>query len=809
MSDAGGENKEPTMEEILASIRRIIDEDDESHPESSSSPNIELSEKGHQDPKAQSRSRKTRARTDKAFAILQNSPPLLKNDDPWGEGAQDAIGLDRQAAALAQMAVSCEMTPPLAVGVFGAWGSGKSFLMRLIHERVGSLSSSDDVRFHKRVVQIRFNAWHYVDTDLWASLAGQVFEQLEAFASSSESGNQTAKSVFGRLTTARELTVTALRDLALRRRAALSAQEAFQKAEERLEKVRSEFTKSVAGRVKAGARATLFGLQLWWSRDVVPRAAVQAIFGRPYAELVADWSSAREASVEIRREISVWDGTVKQIGNPLTLLLLTISLIGPAMIFAVASKIAFLRLLLANLEPTASIIVTFAVVSAGVFVRASRRVVIAREAIVEGVKKYRDSLEGALEEGTLASKEELARSQAEFVAAKSEVAQARNALESAIEAQADAARAYSGDTPAGRLRALLKDRAGSQSVYRSRQGLIGAIRRDFNDLAALMNPTADHAETTALRNAEETYRVQVQSLKDEFGICISDEELEAAKELAESPSAPIFTRIVLYIDDLDRCPAERVVEVLQAVHLLLAYSLFVVFVAVDIRWLSGSLQNIYPQLSSAESQDDAVALDYLEKIFQFPIWTPVFSREAAERLIAHQLDIGRSGAPGGQYMQRAEGNGGHAIGERRGELLSQASLTSFEAEWLRRVAPIAASSPRRLIRLVNTYRIARSSLEPAAARDLLEGGYRPFALLLALAAGFPSAFSKFAASLRDVRAQENLTPSWMAIADNDQLGPEKVAYALQLMRDEQMQPQYIARYLSLASRFSFAAAPPP
>ena len=46
-------------------------------------------------------------------------------------------------------------------------------------------------------------------------------------------------------------------------------------------------------------------------------------------------------------------------------------------------------------------------------------------------------------------------------------------------------------------------------------------------------------------------------------------------------------RIVLYIDDLDRCPPERVVEVLQAVHLLLAFELFVVVVAVDAR--AGSL----------------------------------------------------------------------------------------------------------------------------------------------------------------------------------------------------------------------------
>jgi hypothetical protein len=53
---------------------------------------------------------------------------------------------------------------------------------------------------------------------------------------------------------------------------------------------------------------------------------------------------------------------------------------------------------------------------------------------------------------------------------------------------------------------------------------------------------------------------------------------------------PRIDRIVLYIDDLDRCPEDKVVAVLQAVHLLLAMPLFVVVVGVDSRWLLHSLR---------------------------------------------------------------------------------------------------------------------------------------------------------------------------------------------------------------------------
>src|SRR5262245_63527213 len=88
--------------------------------------------------------------------------------------------------------------------------------------------------------------------------------------------------------------------------------------------------------------------------------------------------------------------------------------------------------------------------------------------------------------------------------------------------------------------------------------------------------------------------------------------------------API-ERIVLYIDDLDRCSPEQVVEVLQAVHLLLALELFVVVVGVDPRWLLRALRGEYRAMltgeGSAPDEDEwwqTTPQDYLEKIFNIP-----------------------------------------------------------------------------------------------------------------------------------------------------------------------------------------------
>src|SRR5262249_31171771 len=96
---------------------------------------------------------------------------------------------------------------------------------------------------------------------------------------------------------------------------------------------------------------------------------------------------------------------------------------------------------------------------------------------------------------------------------------------------------------------------------------------------------------------------------------------EAGPDSAGQPAIPdnhAIDRIVLYIDDLDRCPTHLVIKVLEAVHLLLAFPLFVVVVAVDARWLESSLREHYRQLDA----DAAVPADFLEKIFQVPFWIP-------------------------------------------------------------------------------------------------------------------------------------------------------------------------------------------
>src|SRR5262249_20573610 len=155
---------------------------------------------------------------------------------------------------------------------------------------------------------------------------------------------------------------------------------------------------------------------------------------------------------------------------------------------------------------------------------------------------------------------------------------------------------------------FISERVGSQD-YRKHLGIAALIRSDFDQLSQLI----------AAQNED--------FIKKDNGKVRKEDQ-------------HMINRIVLYIDDLDRCPPDRVAEVLQAVHLLLAFPLFVVVVAVDARWLSQSLLTKYqnllvrdvPELSKGFGRQ-ASPQDYLEKIFQVPFWVRPLPEKARIRIV--------------------------------------------------------------------------------------------------------------------------------------------------------------------------------
>lgn len=302
-----------------------------------------------------------------------------------------------------------------------------------------------------------------------------------------------------------------------------------------------------------------------------------------------------------------------------------------------------------------------------------------------------------------------------------------------------------------------KDRT-KDPQYIKRLGIISVIRRDFNDLRELLEDWKKNGEKSV-------------------------------------------DRIILYIDDLDRCHPDRVVKVLQAVHLLLAVPLFNVVVAVDARWLERSLYKEYlPEALAQNDNRDKLeeSLDfspqqYLEKIFQIPYSLPRMSeggfKELVNDLITTRSEfeaappappdvsstggppVGRLPIPGGDTgVDTGNGApvppGGTAfIGrpptspaaslkeqqkeeekqmeeEKRKEAQRRKSLTleDYEQTYLQGLYRFV-ETPRLVKRLINIYRLIRVS---AVDKDFdaflgseTSGQYRAALVLLAINTGYP------------------------------------------------------------------------
>jgi hypothetical protein len=159
---------------------------------------------------------------------------------------------------------------------------------------------------------------------------------------------------------------------------------------------------------------------------------------------------------------------------------------------------------------------------------------------------------------------------------------------------------------------------------------------------------------------------------------------------------------VLYIDDLDRCREDVVVEVIQMVHLLLAFPLFVCVVAADPRWLTTCLSRAPGVRATDTNPDDgrpqgprltraamlasqlgrpADPADYLEKIFQVPIWLRPIPVDRRAGLLRSWLET---------------------------------SLTEDELQFLSHLAERLDGKPRTLKRLANSYRLVRAGLSDVA-----------------------------------------------------------------------------------------------
>jgi hypothetical protein len=537
-----------------------------------------------------------------------------------GELLDDSLNVRTYASHLAQVIAAKDTAMPLSIGLFGAWGAGKSHFIDLLDEQLNELKKQPGNAFHKQIVPIRFNAWHYLDTNLWASLVSEIFDQLFTFLESPEAKEQAKLE-------------NLKKQIADQSALAAEAKAAVTKAQNVRIEAEAELRTAVLARIEEEGKVSrllddLSNLPIAVEvqnqlRDVAKALGLPKL-ERSYKELEARADEVRSLSGRIKALVlAVFTGP----GWWVRATLFIVALVSPLIVSWLALHGApWVKDLLAGTGRTiAQVITAIAALSTWLAaqVKAGNSIVTKLEGAYDQVAKVRADREAT---------DRAAKAQAALAEKKQAEEEARHTLHEAEEKLKTIKAELAELAPGRQLMRFLRERATAED-YRRHLGLVSLVRQDFKQLSDLMTaPKVDAPpQANAALNADGSPR-----------------------ELP--PELPVIDRIILYIDDLDRCRADRVIEVLEAVHLLLAFPLFAVVVAVDPRWLRQSLLDHYPRLLGGADADGtnartrslgrpATPQDYLEKIFQVPFNLQPMEKTGYELLVDHLFSSNGSKPP--------------------------------------------------------------------------------------------------------------------------------------------------------------------
>nr|WP_316642000.1 P-loop NTPase fold protein [uncultured Roseateles sp.] len=778
------------------------------------------------------------------------------NDDPWAPKLTDSLGAKDEAQAFARLLASKALAPPMAVGVFGEWGAGKSFFLKLVHEHVALLAKGDAQEFdtntfHQQIVQIRFNAWHYADTSLWASLVDHIFVELDRWVGEQarKAGEASqADQLFEQLATARELTLDAAERLLRRRKEQ-------QRAAVQLGEAERELT---AARSRAGSAP-----QVYW--NAVSQAFMQALgqdsdaqnklkqaaetLGLPQAGRDAEaLSEAMQAlTQQAQRGRLVTGAVLRQAGAwwvPPALLLGCLA-VPAALVLARDVLATFLHWPgLAQINAAVLTVSGAMATVAGALGWMARRVRVA----IDHVEGFRTQLNAAIEQQVMKPSDDVKKAQDEFAQLKAQVEEAKAQLAGSSERLAEAEREYASGTGRGRLMRFVRERA-VNGDYAKHLGLVAAIRKDFEELAAAMGAVERDIEREQAQRA--AFEQRIKALRAQAEGLLKEEEFAKLQPPSPGPAVetPVFNRIVLYIDDLDRCAPAKVVDVLQAVHLLLGFPLFVVLVAVDVRWVSRALESHYPTTLAAPGQPQtgsiATAHDYLEKIFQIPYWVRPMTPTASAAFLAHRSASAEAPPPPpapptdpvppaptptppppkpgasepepppaptpGPPPAPVEPPPAPVPAPRTPAF--SLNFSDDEREFIAELAPFVGGSPRRALRFLNVYRVMKSSLG-AEELALLAGqqGHRALMTHVAVVTGAPRLLLPWLQAVRATDEAKGLAvlaeamkqdPQLLGAADGGNLLGSLQALAATPAPAHAAQLGLLKRYADLAQRYSF------
>ncbi|WP_172331988.1 P-loop NTPase fold protein [Mangrovicoccus sp. HB161399] len=657
--------------------------------------------------------------------------PDYRPDRPIDSLDKDLMGFRNDARAVAEL-VCLKQSGALALGVFGDWGSGKSSFLNLLQKEIEGLAGAvGDAPAQERaaspfvggVQPVHFNVWEYNDANLMLALANETLAQLRNEALEKEIDDELQ---------------SALLDWRWER---LDKRDAVRGAEAAVGKASEAIDQATRDAAAAKARAAETAL------DQLGQLACNS----PAAGNLLDRARsdpARMSFVSLLTDLDVlraapWSASLLLAGAGLAVLVLlwpgiAAQILPPALDTRLAWLASLLLPALPYLAKTAEIARTMAT-----YVRALAQADADRERTI-----------GALQIAGERAALDLERS--------------RHGLER-LQERLDR---FGSGTAEDRFGYFLRESRLARQLA-GEAGLTRQVKAAFETLDRMIRDRPQGADAGDALLAR--------TLLADLGQARTVRGEEDPPEGPRKDAAPVPERIVFYIDELDRCRAEQVVRMLEAVHLLLTFPNFAVVIAVDSRWLESALLAVFEKELSAREGDRSITVhEYIEKIVQVPIRLsqleyalpqdghPASTYVTMVESLAGSSKVGETGTAtgtGGTEEQPAgtahggqggaaprveplaiEPSAGHATAADPRAAAIRAELEPEEIAGLSAMgAFLGGSSPRTVKRFVNVYRLFRA-LQTGSDFDAFVHGtsgselgsmpfHRPVQLCLAIQCG--------------------------------------------------------------------------
>lgn len=684
------------------------------------------------------------------------------------EKGVDYLNISKDVTAFARVITAKDFEPPLAIALFGQWGSGKSFFMRKLRDKIEAFSKMNATKTYcEGIVHIHFNAWSYMDANLWASFVSKIFEGLQEYIKKDNLSQKAINNIKKELS--QQLNVTKVGIEVLQNK-----KTAIEKQIENLETKKALVKKAVEEKLTHLKQTTSWDILQHTVREfdarkqiveaietndsaVKTEAQLKAIIPEKY------WDNPREAYEQARSKYTFLKEFFKRENLSRNLIwlggILIVIFMAPLVLEACKIEISSINFTI----PQAGL--SFLVTLGFIWKRAE---VVYRklQPIVASFWKIKEVYEEKRSEALAKFEQEEKALTLEIEKGKEEILLFTEQIQKAQIVSADLDYKINNALATETLYSFIEERSQSDD-YKKHLGIISTIRKDFEILNGLF---IDH-------NSE----------------IVNQQQAEKFRKYFNNP----VERIVLYIDDLDRCEEENVVQVLEAVNLLMAFPLFIVIVGVDPRWVKNALIKKYALQFTGSINGNGThtgieqiePASYLEKIFQIPFHlkdAPSQSvREMIRRLattslqptshlsslVVNEASHGYEISAGQENTIVAEDTLTVSMNDEASiESLEILTLSEAEVALMEDMGEIVGPNPRALKRFVNIFKIIKAHEDYAIHQAPLNDDLLAVLFILALSTGrFRRLVASFEKFIADGKNTEQPISSYMLLNQVNEL----------------------------------------